>query len=219
MPSIRTALLAAALHLMVATVHGIAHLELGVLQPLSDTVFIIAVIYLLPALAALLLAAGRLRVGALVLGAAMLGSLAYGGYHHFLVVSHDHVLHVPAGAWRGAFQITAVLLVPVDLLGLWVAMTLVLSAPPAEPSVAARLEGKNPSLARLLPALAIRSVFYLLERKLGRVPGPSRIAAHHVRILLAHGWMDQTQLSSHLVDARLKSLAQIRAATLLGCPF
>jgi hypothetical protein len=31
--------------------------------------------------------------------------------------------------------------------------------------------------------------------------------------------MEQTQMSSHLVDLKLKGLAELRVATLEGCPF
>ena len=52
-----------------------------------------------------------------VLGVTMLGSLAFATHHHFLVVSEDHVGHLPPGGWRIPFQITAALATPIDALG------------------------------------------------------------------------------------------------------
>jgi hypothetical protein len=48
---------------------------------------------------------------------------------------------------------------------------------------------------------------------------PVKIAAHHAKLLWGYGPMEQSPLSSHLVDAALKDLAQLRVATLVGCPF
>lgn len=48
---------------------------------------------------------------------------------------------------------------------------------------------------------------------------PVRVTAHHPAILWGYGQMEQSQLSSKLVDAKLKGLAELRVATLVGCPF
>ena len=48
---------------------------------------------------------------------------------------------------------------------------------------------------------------------------PIRIVAHHSKILWGYGQMEQSLLGSQLVDAGLKDLAQLRVATLVGCPF
>jgi len=54
---------------------------------------------------------------------------------------------------------------------------------------------------------------------LGRVVVPVQIVAHHSRLLWGYGQMEQSLASSRLVDASLKDLAQLRVATLVGCPF
>ncbi len=70
-----------------------------------------------------------------------------------------------------------------------------------------------------------RLVFWLARRKLkqlsGRpvVPGPLRVMAHHRDIMMAYGGFELGLERASLVPARLKSLAMIRAATLIGCPF
>jgi AhpD family alkylhydroperoxidase len=48
---------------------------------------------------------------------------------------------------------------------------------------------------------------------------PVQVTAHHAKILWGYGQMEQSQQGSKLVDARLKSLVQLRVATLVGCPF
>jgi len=58
-----------------------------------------------------------------------------------------------------------------------------------------------------------------VKRKLGRVVMPVQIVAHHSRILWGYAQMEQSFVSSDLVDTGLKDLAQLRVATLVGCPF
>ena len=48
---------------------------------------------------------------------------------------------------------------------------------------------------------------------------PVQVAAHHAKLLWGYGQMEQSFGSSHLVEAALKDLAQLRVATLVGCPF
>jgi hypothetical protein len=48
---------------------------------------------------------------------------------------------------------------------------------------------------------------------------PVQIVAHHSRILWGYAQMEQSFVSSDLVDTGLKDLAQLRVATLIGCPF
>jgi hypothetical protein len=48
---------------------------------------------------------------------------------------------------------------------------------------------------------------------------PVQVTAHHAKILWGYGQMEQALLGSKLVPATLKDLAQLRVATLVGCPF
>jgi alkylhydroperoxidase family enzyme len=48
---------------------------------------------------------------------------------------------------------------------------------------------------------------------------PVQVTAHHPKILWGYGQMEQCQLSSNLVASKLKGLAELRVATLVGCPF
>jgi hypothetical protein len=62
-------------------------------------------------------------------------------------------------------------------------------------------------------------VYSITRRKIGRVVVPVQIAAHHAKVLWGYGQMEQSLMGSHLVGAKLKELAQLRVATLVGCPF
>jgi hypothetical protein len=82
-----------------------------------------------------------------------------------------------------------------------------------------RMAGAEPGKQGLWSGLLTRMVYALTKRKIGRVVMPVRIVAHHSKILWGYGQMEQSLLGSKLVDAGLKDLAQLRVATLVGCPF
>lgn len=48
---------------------------------------------------------------------------------------------------------------------------------------------------------------------------PVQVTAHHPTILWGYVQMEQSQASSKLIDPKLKGLAELRVATLVGCPF
>ena len=83
----------------------------------------------------------------------------------------------------------------------------------------ARIRGADPSEQGLLRGLFTRIVYGLTRRKVGQVVMPVQIVAHHPKLLWGYGQMEQSFASSHLVSAGLKDLAQLRVATLVGCPF
>jgi len=83
----------------------------------------------------------------------------------------------------------------------------------------ARIGGADPNEQGFLQSLFTRIIYRLVKRKVGRVVTPVKIAAHHGKILWGYGQMEQSLLSSHLLDSALKDLAQVRVATLVGCPF
>jgi hypothetical protein len=67
--------------------------------------------------------------------------------------------------------------------------------------------------------LFVGIVYSLTERRLGRVIMPVQVTAHHPKILWGYGQMEQSQASSKLIEPKLKGLAELRVATLVGCPF
>jgi hypothetical protein len=63
---------------------------------------------------------GRVQAGAAALAASMAGSFAFGLYYHFVAISADHVLHLPAGSdptWAAIFRLSAVLMAVAEALG------------------------------------------------------------------------------------------------------
>jgi hypothetical protein len=64
-----------------------------------------------------------------------------------------------------------------------------------------------------------RFIYWMTQRKLRRVVLPLKVTAHHPRLLIALGQMEMGQAAAHSVDAKIKALAGIKAATLIGCPF
>jgi hypothetical protein len=85
----------------------------------------------------------------------------------------------------------------------------------------ARMQGVEPHEAGWFTRL----VYWVVRRKLGQLTGtrrltePVKVAAHHPRLLKALGQMEAGQEAAKLVPDRLKTLASIKAATLVGCPY
>lgn len=104
-------------HLIVNLLHGRAHTELGVGLTSFQQFYVIAVILLAPLIALVLSWTRRARTGLWLLFASMLGSLIFGACYHYIIVSSDHVAHLPPGDARGLFRITALLLLITEAVG------------------------------------------------------------------------------------------------------
>ena len=83
----------------------------------------------------------------------------------------------------------------------------------------ARIAGAPASRGNPLRRLLVNLVYWLTRRRLGRVIMPIQVTAHHSRLFWGYLQMEQSQMSSKLVDPKLKGLAELRVATLVGCPF
>ena len=83
----------------------------------------------------------------------------------------------------------------------------------------ARIHGADPGQQGLVRGLFTRIVYAMTKRRVGRVVMPVQLVANHAKLLWGYGQMEQSLLSSRLVDEALKNLAQLRVATLVGCPF
>jgi hypothetical protein len=83
----------------------------------------------------------------------------------------------------------------------------------------ARIPGAPVRQGGLFRRLFVWTAYWLCRRKLGRVVMPLQVAAHHATILWGYAQMEQSQMGSKLVVGKLKALAQLRVATLVGCPF
>jgi hypothetical protein len=77
----------------------------------------------------------------------------------------------------------------------------------------ARIEGSKPR------SLFAKAVFWFAKRRLGRVPLPVAIHALHPKVFGGYARMELGQDKAKRVPAVVKMLAQIRVATLIGCPF
>lgn len=107
-----------AVHLGITLWHGAAHRSLAVRLPAGKQAFVYIVILLAPLIAAALLWTRRVVLGTWIFFLSMLGSLLFGGYHHYVHVSPDHVAHLPAGS-AGApssFAASAAALALVELI-------------------------------------------------------------------------------------------------------
>jgi hypothetical protein len=83
----------------------------------------------------------------------------------------------------------------------------------------ARIPGAPRNQGGLIRRWFVGIVYRLTQRRLGRVIMPIQVTAHHGKIFWGYIQMEQSQMGSHLVDHRLKGLAELRVATLAGCPF
>jgi hypothetical protein len=110
------------LHFVVNVVHGAAHTKLQILLDPASTVFVVAVILLLPLAAMALLWTSRQRLGWLLLTASMGAALLFGAFKHFLEMSPDHVGHQPAGTWATLFAVTAYLLLLTEAAGTYMGL-------------------------------------------------------------------------------------------------
>lgn len=104
-------------HLIVNLLHGRAHTELGVGLTSWQQFYVIAVILLAPLIALLLSWTRYARTGLWLLLGSMLGSLSFGACYHYIIVSSDHVAHLPPGDARGLFRATALLLLITEAAG------------------------------------------------------------------------------------------------------
>ena len=64
-----------------------------------------------------------------------------------------------------------------------------------------------------------RFAYRVSRRRFGDVAEPLTVMAHHPRLLLGYGMLELAFGRSNLVDKRLKSLAGLKAATMVGSEF
>ena len=79
----------------------------------------------------------------------------------------------------------------------------------------ARIEGIPPARAGLL----VRIAYWMSRRMVGKVAEPLTIKAHNPWIFRAYGSYEWALAKANHVDAKLKALASLKTATLVGCPF
>jgi hypothetical protein len=79
----------------------------------------------------------------------------------------------------------------------------------------ARVEGAPPGRVGPFARLA----YWLCRRRFGKVVEPLAVHAHHPAIFQGYGAYEFALGRARKVPACLKTLAGIKAATLVGCPF
>src|SRR5689334_1095842 len=109
-------------HLVVSIVHGRAHEGLSVGLSNWQNIYVLTVILIAPLIAMLLIWTRLARDGLVLLVISMAGSLIFGVAYHYIVISPDHVSHLPPGDAQGLFRTTAVLLVLTELFGVAVGL-------------------------------------------------------------------------------------------------
>jgi hypothetical protein len=65
----------------------------------------------------------------------------------------------------------------------------------------------------------VRAAYRYSRRRMGRVVEPLAVAAHHPWVFMGSSTFEFCVERSKLVDPRLKELAALKAATLVGCPW
>ena len=109
-------------HLVVSIVHGRAHEGLRVGLSNWQNIYVLTVILIAPLIAMLLTWTRLARSGLILLVISMAGSLIFGVAYHYVVISPDHVSHIPPGDAQGLFRTTALLLVLTELFGVAVGL-------------------------------------------------------------------------------------------------
>ena len=116
------ALVAVVAHLLVSMVHGRAHEQLAVGLSNWQNIYVLTVIVIAPLIAVILIWTRLARLGLVLLVISMAGSLIFGVAYHYVVISPDHVSHLPPGDAQGLFRSTALLLVLTELFGVAVGL-------------------------------------------------------------------------------------------------
>ncbi len=81
-----------------------------------------------------------------------------------------------------------------------------------------RIEPVDPRKLGFFARLFTRFVAWVTRKKLGKSLSSQAVAAHHTRLLFGRTMMEAQLLGAKRVDERLKTLASMRAAMLVGCP-
>ena len=108
-----------AVHLIVTLWHGNSHQSLAIVLPAQKNAFVYLVIVLAPIIATMLIWTRFVIPGTWVFFGSMLGSFVFGVYHHYVLVSPDHIHHLPSGDGnaRWAFVMSAGTLAALELAG------------------------------------------------------------------------------------------------------
>jgi AhpD family alkylhydroperoxidase len=79
--------------------------------------------------------------------------------------------------------------------------------------------GKAGALTRVILSIARRKTGQLTGRRTERMIEPLEVYAHRPRLLIGYGMMEDATARLDRVDERLKTLAELKAATLTSCEY
>ena len=65
----------------------------------------------------------------------------------------------------------------------------------------------------------VRAVYRAVKEKYGKLVSPVTVAAHHPEVFRAYTGFEAALARAGRVEPRLKTLALLKAAALIGCPF
>jgi hypothetical protein len=105
------------IHLVVVLWHAAAHARIPVPMTMLQAAFVGLVIVILPLVGVTLLWGGHKQLAAWLIASSMFGSLLFGIVNHFVLVSPDYVLAIPAHAFRHSFVLSAALLAVTETIG------------------------------------------------------------------------------------------------------
>ena len=86
------------IHLVATLWHGSAHSQLAIGLPPEKNAFVFVVILIAPIVSAVLIWTRYFRIALLLFFLSMIGAFLFGAYHHYVMVSPDHIGHLPAGS-------------------------------------------------------------------------------------------------------------------------
>ena len=121
-------------HTAVSLLHGLAHIRLEIYGSAPENVFIGAVIFAAPVVAAVGLRSRR-SWGFPLLFVSTAATFIFAAARHFIIPSPDHIGHVAPGGWGTVYRGTAIMFPVLEALGLWIsAMGLVRSRSVSRPA-------------------------------------------------------------------------------------
>lgn len=132
-----------------------------------------------------------------------------------------HLLNLEPYATGDAIA-NAITLAATVLLPAWLLFELARERSPIAPSGSggARKADGNARIAGVPESTRnplIRAGYRVSRQRYGEVMDPLRLFAHHPRLLVGYGALEMASERSHRVEARLKHLAELRAAMICGC--
>lgn len=116
-PIIRYGTAVVLIHAIVVALHGLSHKKIPVSLSPFQSLFVGFMIVLAPNAAMILLWTPFQLAGSWLLLSSMAGAILFGVYHHFIVISPDHISQIPFAGWGILFHITAILLFLTEGLG------------------------------------------------------------------------------------------------------